>query len=205
MKRASRPPWPHGPAPGRRPEFGLCRTSPILGTRSGNTEQKRAARRSAPAVRVQIASVEELLSDGRDWILGSAVTVAEFAVYHALWFITARTSRLVHELAPYDRIRGWMERMRGFGHGSFSSMTPREALDLAAATHPVVPRASHPFPEDPRPGARVRIRADDYARDPIEGELVLIDGEEVALRRVDARVGEVIVHFPRLGYDLRSG
>jgi len=27
------------------------------------------------------------------------VTVADLAVYHALWFITGRTQRLAHELA----------------------------------------------------------------------------------------------------------
>lgn len=164
----------------------------------------RAARRSAPAVRVQIAAVAAMLEDGRDWICGPVVTIADFAVYHALWFITARTERLAHELAPYIRIRAWMDRMRGFGHGTVSPMTAAEALAIAAAAEPAEPRESAPFPEDPRPGTRVRIRADDYARDPVEGELVLIDAEEIALRRTDALVGDIIVHFPRLGYDLRS-
>jgi hypothetical protein len=50
----------------------------------------------------------------------------------------------------------------------------------------------------------VRIRADDYGRDPVEGELVLIDADEIALRRSDPRLGDVVVHFPRLGYDLRQ-
>ena len=48
------------------------------------------------------------------------------------------------------------------------------------------------------------MRPDDYARDAVEGELVFADGDEIALRRQDARVGEVVVHFPRLGYDLRG-
>ncbi len=164
----------------------------------------RAARRSAPAVRVQIAAVAAMLEDGRDWILGPVVTIADFAIYHALWFITARTGRLAHELAPYARISAWMERMRGFGHGTVSPMTAAEALAIAAAAEPAEPRDSAPLAEDPLPGTRVRIRADDYARDPVEGELVLIDAEEIALRRVDALVGETVVHFPRLGYDLRS-
>jgi hypothetical protein len=49
----------------------------------------------------------------------------------------------------------------------------------------------------------VRIRADDYGREPVEGELVFIDREQVAVRRCAPGVGEVVVHFPRLGYDLR--
>jgi glutathione S-transferase len=164
---------------------------------------RRAALRNAPLVRVGIAGVAEMLADGRDWIMGPVPTVADFAVYHALWFIAARTDRLAHELTPYPRIAAWMARMRGFGHGRRVAMTAAEALRVAAVATPATVRASRPFPEDPPLGARVRIRADDYGRDPVEGELVFIDADEIAVRRHDAEVGEVIVHFPRLGYDLR--
>jgi glutathione S-transferase len=164
---------------------------------------RRAALRNAPAMRVQIAAVEEMLADGRTWIVGPAVTAADFAVYHALWFVTGRTDRLAHELAPYGRILSWMARMRAFGHGSPSPLSPAAALRIAAAAAPAPLRTSQPFPEDPPLGSRVRIRADDYARDPIDGDLVLIDADEIAVRRVDPQVGEVVVHFPRLGYDLR--
>ena len=36
-----------------------------------------------------------------------------------------------------------------------------------------------------------------------EGEVLFIDADEIALLRVDPEVGEVSVHFPRLGYDWR--
>ena len=165
---------------------------------------RRAARRNAPAVKIQIARVNALLADGRDWIAGSALTVGDFAVYHALWFITARSERLKHELTPYRQIRKWMDRMYAFGHGTVTSLDATKALDIARNSAPDTPRSSSPFPEDPELGAAVRIRADDYGRDTIEGELVSINAEEIALRRQDEAVGEVVVHFPRLGYDLRS-
>ncbi len=164
---------------------------------------RRAARRNAPAVRVQIAWVDQMLADGRAWIVGPAVTIADFAIYHALWFITGRSARLAHELAPYPRIGRWMARMRAFGHGDVTPMSPAEALAVAATAEPGPLRASEPFAEDPPLGSRVRVRADDYARDAVDGELVQIDREELAIRRTDPQVGEVVVHFPRLGYDLR--
>ena len=165
---------------------------------------QRAARRNAPFVRAQLPSIEALLTGGHDWIAGAQVTVADFAVYHPLWFMTARSQRLVHELAPYPRIADWMARMRAFGHGASSPMSAAEALDVAAAAQPAMPRASSRFDEDPPLGSHVRIRADDYGRDPVEGELVLIDADEIALHRSDPRLGEIVVHFPRLGYDLRQ-
>ena len=44
---------------------------------------RRAARRNVPVVRMQVRWIEELLSDGRDWIAGSNVSVADLCVYHA--------------------------------------------------------------------------------------------------------------------------
>jgi glutathione S-transferase len=164
---------------------------------------RRSAARSAPLVRVQLPQIEAMLSDGRAWIAGPAPTVADLAVYHALWFITARTALLAHELSPFPAINAWMERVRAFGHGTPEPMSAGDALRIAAEATPEAPRVSRPFHEDPPPGSNVRIRADDYGRDPVDGELVFIDAKEIALRRDDARVGTVVVHFPRLGYDLR--
>ncbi len=164
----------------------------------------RAAKRNAPLVRRGLEHVENMLTDGRTWILGEAVTSADFSIYHALWFITGRTTRLAHELEPFDAINAWMARMRAFGHGHVQSMESQEALDIAARSQASITSLSSPFSEDPALGSNVRIRADDYGRDAIEGTLVYLDAEEIALQRSDPRVGEVIVHFPRLGYDLRT-
>ncbi|HYO73910.1 MAG TPA: glutathione S-transferase family protein, partial [Archangium sp.] len=53
-------------------------------------------------------------------------------------------------------------------------------------------------------GARVTVAATDYGIDPVEGELVLSRPNELAVRRVDARAGEVVVHFPRLGFQVQK-
>ncbi|HEX2891557.1 glutathione S-transferase family protein [Vineibacter terrae] len=164
---------------------------------------QRAARRNAPLVRAQIPQVDAMLADGRAWIAGPAPTVADLAVYHALWFITARTALLAHELAPYPRIAAWMSRVRDFGHGASTPLDASEALRIAATATPEAARPSQPFAEDPPLGSAVRIRADDYGRDPVEGTLVFIDPGEIAVRRDDEQTGTTVVHFPRLGYDLR--
>jgi len=48
------------------------------------------------------------------------------------------------------------------------------------------------------------VRPADNARDWVEGEVLFIDAGEIALLRSDPEVGDVAVHFPRLGYDWRS-
>ena len=49
----------------------------------------------------------------------------------------------------------------------------------------------------------MRVRADDNGQEVTQGTLVHLGPDEIALRREDERAGEVVVHFPRLGYDLR--
>ena len=163
----------------------------------------RAARRNAPLARAQIAQVEAMLADGRDWILGAQPTVADLAVYHPLWFLTARTQRLAFELAPFARIGAWMERVRGIGHGRPQSIPAAEAIAMARAAAPAPLPPATPHPEDPPLGSAVRVRADDNGQEVTQGTLVHLAADEIALRREDERAGEVIVHFPRLGYDLR--
>mgnify|MGYP003321999681 FL=1 len=164
---------------------------------------RRAVIRNAPLARGQLTQIESMLSDGRRWIAGQTMTVADLAVYHALWFFTARSSKLAFEIAPFGRINEWMSRIREIGHGNSTPLSSAEALRVATNAVPAVPRSPKCFDEDPDLGTMVRIRADDYGLDPVEGKLLYFDTNEVAISRKDPQVGEVSVHFPRLGYDLR--
>lgn len=165
---------------------------------------EKAARRNGPAVKVQIRWIEALLADGREWIAGPAVTVADLSVYHALWFLTARTDRLAFELDGYGHIRDWMARVAAFGHGTSTPLLPQDALHVAATSEPTGGYEYVALDGDPPLGSSVRVRAADYGRDPIEGELVGLDEKRIAVRREDPNTGNVVVHFPRLGYDLRE-
>ena len=51
---------------------------------------------------------------------------------------------------------------------------------------------------------RVAVMPDDYGFDPVAGELVTATAHEVAVRRDDAELGEVVVHFPRIGFQIRA-
>jgi glutathione S-transferase len=76
-----------------------------------------------------------------------------------------------------------------------------EALDIAkAATSTEKPHTDPNEPNGIKVGDRVTVMADDYGRDPIVGELVSSSAQHVAIKRSDERVGEVVVHFPRVGF-----
>jgi glutathione S-transferase len=164
----------------------------------------RAAARNAPLMRIQLPLIEEMLTDRGPWICGKQFTVADLALYHAMWFVTDRTERLSHELTPYRALQSWMARVRDLGHGRAQPMTAAEALVIARSSSPLVPGPSKPQPEDPALGAAVQIRAADYAQDIVRGTLAFVDDDEIALRMSNAEVGEVVVHFPRIGFEFRA-
>ena len=44
----------------------------------------------------------------------------------------------------------------------------------------------------------------DYGFQPTQGELLLASTEEIVIKRVDERAGNVAVHFPRLGFQVNA-
>ncbi len=104
---------------------------------------------------------------------------------------------------PYPKLLAWRDRMATIGHGARTDIDADVALAEARATEPATPRPSQPQESDPRPGERARVRPADNAKDWVEGEVLFIDAWEIALLRQDPTVGNVAVHFPRLGYDWR--
>ena len=112
-----------------------------------------------------------------------------------MWFSLKRRD------AP--KLRAWRDRMARIGHGTRTDIVADVALAEARAAEPAPPRPSLPQDGDPNPGERARVRPADNAKDWVEGEVLFIDGHEIALLRHDAEVGNVAVHFPRLGYDWR--
>jgi glutathione S-transferase len=164
---------------------------------------RRAAARNLHLVRPQLKWLADMLQDGRGYLLGERPCIADFACYHVVWFLRGRKIDCRAELDPYPTLRAWRDRMAAIGHGRRTDVAPSEGLAAARAAEPATPRPSDPQEGDPSPGERARVRAADNARDWIEGEVLFVDAHGISLLRSDPAVGEVAVHFPRLGYDWR--
>ena len=165
---------------------------------------RKAAYRNLQLVRPQVKWIADMLADGRPYLLGDLPCIADFATYHVVWFFRGRHIDCREVLNAYPRLIAWRDRMAGIGHGHRTNTDADEALVEARAATPATPRASEPQEGDPLPGQRARVRASDNARDWIEGEVHFIDAEEIALLHENDEVGQMAVHFPRLGYDWRS-
>ena len=162
------------------------------------------ARRNLGLVRAELPVVEQMLAHGGSWLLSDAPGQADLAVYHGLWFLSALDIDCSHELAPYPATRAWMARVAAIGHGSPADMSAAAALVIAADNDPAPLRPSIADDALPAPGSPVAIRPDDYATAAVEGRLAQFDRDDVAVLRVDPRLGDVMMHFPRVGYTIKQ-
>jgi glutathione S-transferase len=134
------------------------------------------------------------------FLFGEAIGWADFCAYHALWAMRSNAA-LAPQLDDHPQIVRWLDRIRDFGHGSPEPLDSGDALAIARQSKPR-PLAGDQGPplEQAVLGDAVEIAADDYAFEPSAGRLVALGREAIAIERSDPRAGDVIVHFPRIGY-----
>jgi glutathione S-transferase len=153
------------------------------------------------SIRAQLSWLESQLSDGRAFLTGGAPGLADFTTYHPLWFLQSYYPPAGELLGAYPRLNAWLARVRGIGHGTMKPMTSKEAVEIARKAEPETqPKADPNEPNGLKPGDRVTVMAEDYGRDPIGGTLVTSSANEIAIRRSAPEVGDVVVHFPRIGF-----
>ncbi len=156
------------------------------------------------ALLIYLRRFETMLIDDRVWLLGSSASIADFSVYHCLWFVR-RAGPLATIIDDFPYVAGWYERMRRLVQPPHADMTSEAALRHAADESPQ--ELESEFYTDTHGialGTQVTITPTDTGRDPVAGELVLALRDELAVRRFDDRVGELIVHFPRLGFEMKA-
>ena len=156
-------------------------------------------------LRAQLDWCETMLSDGRAFLLGEHPTLVDCAVYHPCWFIRAHLGDAAAPLPEFPRLLPWMDRVRALGHGSSSELDGKAALRIAKDAQPQATRRADPGdPFGRKPGDRVQVVPDDTGRDPVSGELLAISRDEIVILRSDEQVGEVAVHFPRVGFVVQA-
>lgn len=153
---------------------------------------------------LQLDRLANLLSDGRNYILGDKPGLADIAVAHPLWMVGKNSGkRSAAGLDPYPTVRAWIDRVDAIGQGTRTPMDAEEALGIARAAVPETPRASEAFEGAPKLGARVSVQTEDRAPEPVVGEVVMVQRNEIAIRRSAPEVGDVVIHVPRAGFIVR--
>jgi glutathione S-transferase len=171
-----------------------------------------ALRGNAPRVSVPEATgalteylrrLENMLADGRSCLLGAQPGIADLSVYHCLWYLQG-VQAVAGILDAAPMLKSWMARMAAIGHGQSEKIGEERALEIARSSAAVEEGAPFVDTHGIALGERVAILPTDYGLDPVEGELVKASASEFAVRRTDAQAGTVVVHFPRLGFQMKK-
>ena len=173
--------------------------------RSFDPERMRAA---LPMVRDQtygqLSLAEAMLADGRKFVLGSEPSLADCALYNPVWFIQQHLGKTA---APLDRLPGsvaWTERMKALGEGKRTDIKATDALEIAKAATPGSTSVDANDPSGLKAGQKLSVTPDDTGRVPVTGALVGLSADRISIARSDPRVGDVVVHFPRVGFIIQA-
>ena len=143
------------------------------------------------------------------YLMGDKPCIADFAVYHPLWFTRHRTSVMAGIFGATPNVLTWMDRMAAIGHAQSSKLNAINSIAACENNRPAsiesddtssIFQDEHGIPL----GSTVTITSESFGPEPTQGELIAATRMHYTLRRHDERVGEVHVHFPRIGYVMKK-
>ncbi|HEX7928920.1 MAG TPA: glutathione S-transferase family protein [bacterium] len=166
---------------------------------------KAAGPRHLDRLRSLLAIVDGGLSNGKAFLSGNQAGLVDFSLYHSLWFVNRGGKRVAAALEPFKHAAAWMQRVAAIGHGQRAELPSADALKIAKDAKPAGGETVDPSNAlELKAGDRITVTTEDTGRDPTEGTLVGLTAERVTIRRNEPSVGEVAVHFPRVGYAIRK-
>lgn len=146
--------------------------------------------------------------DGQDFLLGALPSVADFAVYHSLWFTRNIVPPVASVLDATPNVLAWMDRIAAFKHGMPRKSDTTESIARCADSMPATSLfgTENTFQDEHgiSLGSLVTSTAESFGLESTAGELVAATRTRYTLRRMDERAGEVFVHFPRIGFVLKK-
>jgi len=155
--------------------------------------------------RANLQLVEAMLSDGRRFVLGDTPGWMDILAYFPIWMARGNIAKTGELLQDLSAIQAWEQRVKGFGHGRFRVIQPEEALSIARDSQTVsvaqIDEAAWPALAE---NSSVVVTPQDYGAVPVRGKLLRLTQSEIAIRREETQTGEVVVHFPRMGYRVEA-
>ena len=143
---------------------------------------------------------------GADFLFGDTPSIADFSVYHCLWFVQNNPVN-ASMITPFAAVSAWLERMRAFGHGAQEDSDAELALAHAKQCDPVAPELGESRALGdvlPAIGTKVSVTPTDYGQIPVAGVLVAAGADELVIKRNDPQAGDLMNHFPVIGFDTQS-
>jgi glutathione S-transferase len=166
----------------------------------GSTELGMAFEIAEPHFLAHLNNLDRQLGEGDGFLFGDQPVIADFSTFHNCWFIYTRDV-LRDYFSPFEHLLAWYDRMQGFGHGTVEKIEGSAALSHANSVQPQELRDTV-FLDNVEPGQQVSVMPIDYGFQPVNGELLSAGLDEIIIARTDDKAGRVLVHFPRMGFQI---
>jgi glutathione S-transferase len=183
------------------PDAFLADRAALRGAPLDREALKQAVPLAEQELATQVAWVERGLSTA-PFVNGVTPGSGDFTLYSTLWF--ARNGRF--DFSPFPATTAWLERMKAFGQGTRTEITPDEAIALATGVQPaaLTYESASPDPSGLAVGQHVSVSPEMLGHGTaVQGALVGINAQRLTLVHRSERCGLVHVHFPRVGYRIR--
>ena len=183
-------------------EFATDRGHLYFGPNFDWQAQKKMLPHTLAQIRAQLGWIDERVSGDRDFLLGSEPGLPDALCYHVVWFFRGRYAGGPALLDQFPSLLAWEKRVATIGHGRPEDLDAKQALEIARAATPAsAARADAGDPQGLAPGQIVAVVPDVDGGDPsVEGRVVAVSIDTIAISRSAPEVGDIVVHFPRVGY-----
>ncbi len=155
--------------------------------------------------RASAALLDEQLADGRPFLTGDLPGLADLQAFGVPWFTRAALPVAGELLGDFQRLPAWEARIAELGEGEREEIDAALALDEAEAAQPnLTVHCAEPVVFGLAAGEPVEVVSDDFSdRGAVRGRLLQVDPWRISVHRESELLGDIVVHFPRLGYRLR--
>ncbi len=156
-------------------------------------------------LRAHAGLMNEQLADGRKFLAGDQPTLADIHAFSVPWFTRAAMPEINELLADFEQLLPWEERVAAIGEGTRNPIDTKQAHEIArTTTSPTTVQIEAGDAQGLSEGQLVTVEPDDSLRGVVSGKVVIATANEIAVKHENETVGEVIVHFPRIGYRISS-
>lgn len=154
-------------------------------------------------LKTQFTWMNQQLNSEAAFMQGDQPGLADVLVYYITWLVRGRIEQGPEFLAQFQSLCEWEQRVLNLGHGRPEEMDSKRALEIALQAIPSIdlPEAKTSDLQGLKPGMQVSIIPDSDGGDPaVEGAIAAVNDSDIAILRENQQVGQVVIHFPRVGY-----
>jgi len=148
------------------------------------------------------ALLDAQLADGRSFLTGDHAGLADIQAFGVPWFTRAAMPVTEKLFQNFKHLPAWEVRVAELGEGDRQPIDVAEAHRVARESQADLSREV--VADDAQgleAGMPVKVAPDDFSlRGDVEGTLLRASALELAIHRSTDDFGDLVIHFPRLGY-----